>query len=294
MSFHLARYHAPPPSCDCMEVAEQNLVHDSRSGDTICTECARVVETHAFDQRPEWYGDASSRAGHVDKFEDFLGQQTVPVRHVRYQEPDPHKNTRAGLKHVERCGSMLHLDPNHQICMHAKRIYTDFVAARKAEGCCVRENQRICAAACALYFGCKIAGSGCARTIAEIAAVVSLSSESCVDMTKAFRNALVGKPYHDAMCTAVQPEDVLMRALETVTFEKSEHKFAVMRESYALFARVKERNALEGRWPETVCAAVLFRSFEKVGIKTTKETVFKACGITNATLTKALNDIKDI
>jgi transcription initiation factor TFIIIB Brf1 subunit/transcription initiation factor TFIIB len=275
-----------------LEPDERDLVHDSRSGDTICTACAKVVEAYAFDQRPEWYGESASRAGPVDAYAPFLGSghNVSAGRHTKYQEPDPHKTTRLGLKEIERCGAILRLDPNHQICMYAKQLYTDFTAARKAEGCCIRESQRPCAAACALYYGCKLAGVGTARTIAEIAAATSLATDSCIDMTKLYRHALVGKPYHDGMCSAVQPEDVLMRALETVEFAQPDHKRAVIKTCHTLFKTVHDRHALEGRRPETVCAAVMYRAFEHLKLKTTREAIFKACGITNATLKKALKD----
>jgi transcription initiation factor TFIIIB Brf1 subunit/transcription initiation factor TFIIB len=247
-----------------------------------------------IDQRPEWYDDAGARAG-VDKFEPFLGPQIAPGRNIRYHEPDQHKNTKLGLQQVEFCGSKLHLDSDHQICTTAKKIFADYAESRKAQGRGIRENERLCAAACALYFGCKSnerPGDRFPRTIKEISGACGVPVQSCVDMVKSFKALLVDKPYTKLLFTTVNPEDVLVRALNGIDFKVSVDRHAVAKTARVFFERIKARHLLEGRTPETVCAAVLYRSFEINGIKVMKKSIYKACNVTGVTLNKALDDLK--
>lgn len=292
MILHPARYQAAPLTCDCLDACDQSLIHDSRSGDTVCTSCAKVVEAFAFDERPEWFDDQAARAGPIHRLDAFLGitssTSTFIPRYTKYQAPDPHKTLKLGLKEVERFAAFLRYDPDAQICLQAKQVYTDFATARKKKGCCIRENQRSLAAACSLYFGCKLVGG--ARTISEIAAVLSLPNEQCIDMSKMIRNELVDTPYHDAMCTAVQPRDMLFRALQVLEFKDSSLKRDILKLCHTLFEGIEQQHALEGRRPETVCAAVLYRACARNGMPEARSQILKACDITSATLKKALKD----
>lgn len=281
--------------CDCLYPEEdQDLVTDTRSGDTICTSCARVVEGHMIDQRPEWYDDVGARAGPADKFEPYIGPQIDTGRGIRYHDPDPHKNTKIGLALVETCASKLYLDPDHQMTKTAKTFYADFAEARKAGNRTIRENQRVCAAAVALYFGCKSHerhGDRNPRTIKEISTACDAPLHTCADLIKDYKMMLMNKPYFKLLFTTVNPRDLLTRALNGITFKDRGERSSIEQRSLAYFDAIKTRGLLEGKVPQTVCSAVVYRSFQDAGIKIMKKDVYEACGVSSVTMNKALADL---
>lgn len=306
---YLPRSHSPlrrtqtrgPGGCDCSLLEDQRLVHDQSSGDTICTTCANVVEEHAMDGGPEWYTDATARAANVGRYDQFLGGSNgavVPDNKKRYAEPDTTKNMRAGFLEIERCGSLLGMDGEHQMCLAAKRFFTDYATARKAQGRGIRETERTAAAACSLYFGCKSherAGDRFPRTIKEISGQCGVALQDCTELAKSFKSLLADKPYSKLLFTTVTAEDLLMRAAGGIAFETTAERNTVLKKARSIFEAVKAGDYLEGRTPETVCSAVLYRAFELTGVNTkkmTKKMVYTACAVSNVSLNKGLDDLK--
>jgi len=287
-----------PGGCDCVLLEEQALITDQHSGDTVCTTCACVVEAHCMDQGAEWYDDALSRAGGLGRFDEFLGPSggaVVPAHKKRYAEPDQQKNVRQGLLEVERCAGLLGLGCDHQMCVTAKKIFSDYAELRKAQGRSVRESERTAAAACAVYFGCKSherANDRHPRTIKEISGHCRVPLQECTDLLKNYKVLLADTPYARLLFMTVTAEDVLMRAVAGVRFEDVATKNQVLKRARDIFGVVRSKDLLEGRTPETVCSAVLFLACEKLSLKITKRMVYTACGVSNVTLNKALADLK--
>lgn len=287
-----------PWGCDCACQEDQQLIDDSRSGDTVCMMCACVVEAHMMDQRPEWYDDINSRAEKPGRYDMFLGisGSIVPPSKKRYTDPDEHKNTRLGLKQIEAHAVILGLDADHQICMSAKGFYTDYAAARKHKSRTIRELERPAAAACALYFGCKAherPGDRYPRSIKEIASQCSVMLQECTDLLKSYKQLLSDKPYIKLFFTTVSGDGLLQRAINGLpAFSDSTERSRLIKRAMSIFETVRSKDLLEGRTPETVCSAVLFLACELEGIKVTKKMIHTACGVCNVTLNKALTELK--
>ena len=286
-----------PGGCDCADLEDQQLIEDSRSGDTICTTCACVVEAHMMDQRPEWYDDMNSRAEKVGRYDMFLGPSgnMVSPSKKRYTDPDEHKNTRLGLKQIEAHAGKLGLDADHQICMSAKGFYTDYAVVRKLKSRTIRELERPAAAACALYFGCKSherIGDRYPRSIKEISSQCDVSLQECTDLLKSYKHLLADKPYIKLLFTTVSGDGLLQRAINGLPpFRDHAERMRVIKRASEIFDIIKSKDLLEGRTPETVCSAVLYRSCELEGIKVTKKMVHTACGVCNITMNKALAEL---
>ena len=298
----MANRYATITGCDCTLVEYQDLVHGN--GEVVCRTCAVMIETNSLDYGPEWYTDSGARASMPGRLDDFIPGSNgaiVPDSKKRYAEPDKHKSTRLGLKAVERFGGFLGLDREHVMCGSAKRFYTDYAEARKAQGRPIREAERNVVAACALYFGCKSDPDATyrnARTIKEIASHCRVGVQDCADTAKSFKTLLAGKPYAPQLYMTVTAENVLMRALAsmypplTSTPESLAKKQTVVRAARRIFGVVKDKDLLEGRTPETVCSAVLYLAFEESGVRASKKDVYTACAVSNVTLNKALQDLR--
>ena len=297
-----ARRYATITGCDCTLMEDQVLVHGN--GEVVCRTCAVMMETNALDYAPEWYGESAARASMPGRFDDFIPGSNgaiVPDSKKRYAETDKHKSTRLGLKSVERFGAILGIDRDHGMCCSAKRFYTDYAEARKAQGRSIRETERNSVAACALYFGCKSDPDPTyrnARTIKEVASHCRVGVQDCADAAKSFKVLLAGKPYASLLYMTVTAEDVLMRALASIfppltsTPESLAKKQTVVRVARRIFGVVKDKDLLEGRTPETVCSAVLYMAFEETGVQASKKDVYSACAVSNVTLNKALQDLR--
>lgn len=284
-----------PGGCDCISLEDQQLVESC--GETVCTTCARVVESCLFDQRPEWFEDHLSRAAGPGRY-DFLDDSNgavAPAGKKRYAGPDKHKHTREGLKRVEQCAATLELPSDHQMCETAKRMYADYAAARTAQGRSIRETERLAAAACAVYFGCKTherAGDRNPRTIKEVSGHCQIPLPDMADMMKSYKALLSGKPYFRLLFTTVSGDDLLVRAAGGIPFGDDAEKHRVLKRARDVMEIVRTNHYLEGRTPETVCCAVLYRACELTGVKIAKRDVYWACAVSNVTLNKALRDLK--
>jgi len=281
-----------PGGCDCVYLEDQVVVH-TREGDAVCTTCACVIEACAMDQGPEWYGGEAAR-GVVPGRDDFLGLESsngaVFSSKKRYVAPDPHKATRAGLREVERCAWVMGMGTDHVVCVTAKTVYADYAEARRAAGRTVRETERLAVAACSLYFGCK--NERVSRSIKEISGLCAVALQECTDLLKSFKTVLAEKPYVRMLFASVNAGDLLVRAVSSIEFDPPADKNRVLKRAREVFDTVTRGDLLEGRTPETVCSAVLFRAFELEGVKTTKKIVYSACAVSNVTLNKALKDLK--
>lgn len=280
--------------CDCVTFAEQRVVENYQTGDTVCTTCACVVHGHRMDQQPEWYDDTSGRAAGPGRLDDFLGPMggAVVTTNKRLMEPDSQKNLRAGLLEVERCAGLVGLPTGHTIVQSAQQLYTDYYTARKAAGRTVRETERTVSAACAVYFGCKSHESSAyrhPRSVKEISGHCRVSVQEVTEHLKSFKTYLASTPYAKLLFTSVNAEDLLTRAIDGLQLDIDTCK--VRQKALDILQVIKARDLLEGRTPETVCSAALYKACESLNIKVPKKAVHTACGVSNVTLNKALSDL---
>lgn len=259
----------------------------------MCTRCARVVDAHALDQAPEWYDDACARGvgpGRDDVYFEDNTNGAFFASKKRYAAADPHKTTRLGLREIERCAAALGIDSEHIICKAAKEVYVDYANERKKQGRSIRENERTVAAACALYFGCK--SERVPRTIKEIASHCQVALAECTELSKNFKT-LLGSKHPRLLYSTVTASDLFVRALGTIEFASKYARNAVLKRARDIFEVVQRRDLLEGKTPETVCSAVVFRACELEKADVTKKQVYTACAVSNVTLNKALKELKE-
>lgn len=285
-------------TCDCLE-GPSETVTDMSTGTVICKGCGVVCEANLFDDRPEWFGeDPRTRASVASQDDIILGVMARTMvtsnKRQKYAEPDTTKNTRLGFAEIEKLAGVMHLASGHHIVQTAKEMYRDFGEVRK-----IREDARRSYAACALYFGCKSHERAMDRNPRTLREIEGLCSLDLHDAVKTFRSALAGKPYAKFMFKTVEGADLLVRKMDQVAgackLSRAQHNNVLSRARW-LLELVRHHDAMEGRYPEAVCGAVMFQACEDVipGVKVTKTVVYKAAGISGVTLTNALNDLKDL
>jgi len=184
-------------------------------------------------------------------------------------------------------------EPMHQITVRAKQFFTDFCRGRRASGRCVRESERTAAVCCALYFGFKAgvsANSRHPRGMKEVAQWCGVPIQSCNDMKKNFIAILKDMPYAEQLFHSVRANDLFVRALANIPLNIPE-KQRVLNACESIHDNILKRNLLEGKTPETVCSAVLYKACMKTGIQATKRMIYQACSISNVTLNKVLSEL---
>jgi transcription initiation factor TFIIIB Brf1 subunit/transcription initiation factor TFIIB len=259
-----------------------------------------------FDQTPEWYGDTNARAVHPGSYDEYLPltlgttlghKDKTKTWNKRVSDNTDPAHVVPGLKEVERLASLLGMPSDHQMCKSAKTFYSDYAAARKMTSRTIRETERACAAACALYFGCKAherVGDRGSRSIKEISGHCGVPVGKCTKLVKNYKQLLKDKPYFKLLYTTVTPEDLLPRAVGGLTFQNAAHRNTILKKARSMFEQLHADNLLEGRTPETVCCAILYSACEVLDLKISKTTVCTACGISNVILNKALHDVANI
>lgn len=288
-----------PGGCDCLHIEDQELLFDCHSGDTLCTQCAVIVESHMLDQSPEWYGDTNARANLPGRYDEYLGPQLGTTLgggvKKRYAEPDPHSQKRAGLKEIERLMGLMKFDSDHLFCQSAKMIFSDYADARKQQSRTVRINEMTLVAAGALYFGYKSHQQvGSSRGVAEICEECGVRMNDLTGVLKDYKNLLTDKPYHKTLFVTVVPEDLLIRTVDKIEFENVAVKNQVLKRSREMFETIRQQSLLEGRTPKTVLSAVLFRACNEASAKVTKTILFTACGVSNVIMNKAIHDLQKL
>lgn len=288
------RTETGPAGCDCPTSEEANPVYDSHTGDYVCTTCARVIESHCIDEGQDWFGAENARAVAPHRDAEFVSTDNGAVFRGkrRFAAPDPDKKLRQWLKEVERCAAALHFDAEHQVTVAAKRFFVDHFQARATHRKRLQESDKQAAAACAVYFGCKTHDLGVARSIKEISGNCGVPINKCTDMLRSYKAMVGDRDYAATLFKTVRPEDLLLRALGGLRLEHRQ-KMQVDKAARDLFALVSTKGLLEGKTPETVCAAVVYLALEQRGVTgIAKAAVAKACAISDVTLNKAFKELK--
>lgn len=281
--------------CDCVEKNDQALVWSSDQ--CVCTTCARVVETHPMDQGPEWFSDDRARCSPVDQYDVFINSGTLPnappvAGKKKYAPPDPAKQLRSGLKHVDSCARAIGVTPDGNMASSAKEVYSDFIASRKCHKKMVRKRDVPVYAAVAMYFGCKMheaKSSRNPRTLREVAASCDVSQKKCSDAMKEFKTMLHDASYASLLFRAVTAEDLFIRALSGVPM-KQKDRCTVLKTCQDMYASIN--TILSGRTPETVCCVCVYMACERSGIDVDRSTVHTACAVSRATFKNALTFLK--
>jgi transcription initiation factor TFIIIB Brf1 subunit/transcription initiation factor TFIIB len=284
-------------ACDCPDGVPGRVVVDR--GDTICVACGVVIDTHGFDERPEYFEPQHAIAGApgsrqrtvAPSLDDRLLGATAdlaPMRR-RVSSQDPHKNVRMGFREVERFASSIGLSDSHTMVVTAKSIFRDYCEARK-----LRQDARAAAAACALYLGCKAHERSCDRNPRSLKEIEGVCGMDLHDMLKAFKSTLADKPYAHLLTSTVHASDVLTRAMGALVesgLSPDERRRALKR-SRELHETVLRLDLMEGRNPHTVCSAVLYHALDgEAKGKVSKRDIQKACDVSGVTLNKALKEL---
>lgn len=297
---HLPSYAslaAPAQGCMCEE-GPCNIV-TTRDADMVCTGCGTVLQSHMFDERPEYYNDLSQARFTPPSCDDALlgieGKVTLqrrPSRATAVTESATIRACKAGFADIERFAARMGLDRDHSMIVSAKEMYKDFYAKKK-----IREDQRLAHAACAVYLGCKAHAQACDRHPRSLREMEDLCGRPLHDVVKSYKNVLGGEKYFKLLLQGVRPVDVLPRKMEAVASAiktmTSVHLRTLGKEARDLFQRIDAEHALEGRTPEAICAAVLFHiCSDKLKISVNKRTVADAVGVAPLTLTNTLKDLQ--
>jgi len=292
-------YHVRPRYddglCDCLDGPGRQITTDT--GDIVCTECGRVLESHVFDERPEWYDAHLSRAALVttdDVIAGSTGANIVPSRKRKFATPDASRAVRAAFKEIYRMAGQLSVDVQHTSVVMAKEILRDYYETKAHKK--MRDDTRKTHAACALYFGFKTQERERDRNPRSLREMEALCDADLRDVIKEFSKVLQSKPYARLMRHAVDAKDLVRRKMDVVAREAgldAETRQRILRRAGAVKALIDEQQQLEGKTPEAVCAAVLFEACERVVPKKVKKKVIaEATGVVIATLNKAYNDLK--
>jgi transcription initiation factor TFIIIB Brf1 subunit/transcription initiation factor TFIIB len=278
------------PCCPDYSLATE--VIDRGSGDRICTACGRVLEALMF---MESYADIErtheeAEFGPSVTFESVRGVHKSTLSRVFREEEGTSRRVRHGLKFVDDLGSQLNLV--EQTLAWARELMRDSLHKNS-----VRADAKLrCRAAGCLYFGCKI--DGVDRGENEVADALGLYRKDLQTSNKQLRKLLADKPYARSMLQGVRPVSLVPRMIQAAgdllspDVRKTVDWYAVRVQVEDLAGHVERHCNLEGKKPQSVCAALLVKVMEPWGL--TSAGISEVCGVSVGAVESALADVKSI
>lgn len=276
----------------CQEYSLATEVLDRVSGDRICTACGRVLEALMF---MESYADVErtheeAEFGPTVTFDTVKGVHKSTLSQVFREDEGAQRRVRHGLQFVEELGSQLQLVERTiawakelmRDSLHKNSVRADAKLRSRAAGC--------------LYFGCKI--DGVDRGENEVADALGIYRKDLQTSNKQLRKLLADKPYAPSMLQGVRPASLIPRLIQaagdllSVDVRKSVNWNVVRKQVEELAQKVEQQCNLEGKKPQSVCAALLVRVLEPWGLTSTG--ISQVCGVSVGAVESALADVKSI
>ncbi|GJM89640.1 hypothetical protein PR202_ga05848 [Eleusine coracana subsp. coracana] len=215
---------------DCRRATE--VILDHSTGDTICTECALVLEAHYIDEGSEWRNFADDGGGEDrDPSRAKDGGAALPRMRIVVGEPDPESTLVEAFHGIADMAERLGLVAT--IRDRAKEVYKRMDEARQ----CPRGKKRDVFYAACLYVACR--NEGKPRTYKELATATCAGPAAKKDIGK--------------LTTVIKKE---MRAAEEAT-RRLEDGLDVRRNpesiaaaiSYMVVQRAGAKRTVRGTWP---------------------------------------------
>ncbi|NBS69929.1 hypothetical protein EBT31_13595 [bacterium] len=281
----------------CEEWSPETEVIDGSSGDRICTRCGRVLEGHmlydgaAFadlhrvGEAVEPYVDDDEMVGTtlsgIKGVRRAMLSEASEVRHVR----------RKACLVVSRLGRELRL--SECTLAWARELMRDSmdIDVVRAE-----ERIRVVAAAC-LYFACKL--DKVDRGEHEVADALGVHRRDLQKCCNRLRTALVNKTYAPTLLQGIRPTALLPRMLQRVlclsTLKETVPYNEVRRDVEKLADAIRDEAALDGKKPQSVCAAMIAVTIERRGVPLPPMSRFaQACGLSAGALLGALDEVRSL
>ena len=278
------------PCCDEYSLATE--IVDTRSGDRICTACGRVLEALMM---VGTYADVERTCEDVEfgpavTFEAVRGVHKATLAQVFREDDGAKRRVKNGLQFVDDLGRQLHLV--ERTVAWAKELMRDSLVKNS-----VRADAKLrCRAASCLYFGCKI--DGVDRGENEVADALGLVRKDVQMSNKQLRKILADKPYARSMLQGVKPVSLIPRLMQAVghllplDIRNTVDWHATRVQVETLAYQVEEQCNLEGKKPQSVCAALLVTVMEPWGL--TSSGISEVCGVSTGAVESALADVKNI
>ena len=280
------QYQSSQQQC-CDEWSPETDVIDSVSGERICTRCGRVLESHMMFDTPSFADYERTGAA-----ETVLGTVLDRVRGI-HRSTLAHVGTSSEAKllkaekMVERLGGDLSLVD--QTVSYAKQLIGD---AHAKDPVRAEAKLRQRAAGC-LYFACKL--DGVDRGENEIADTLGMERKILQKANKQLRGILADQPYARTMLHGIRPSALIPRMLQAVLglteATNSGINPAQIRKKVGALAAVVEKDCyLEGKKPQSVCAAMITLVLQEK--RSSK--IAEACGVSVGALDGTLEELRSL
>lgn len=214
------------------------------------------------------------------------------VRHAVLAEATEHRHVRRkACNVVSRLGREMRLSECTQ--SWAKELMRDSMESDVVRA---EERIRVVAAAC-LYFACKLDGVDRGET--EVADALGIDRRALQKCSNKLRSVLVNKPYAQKMLSGIRPTALLPRMLQRVLHLPSLKDAVpykdVRRDVERMGESIRDGVTLDGKKPQSVCAAMIALVIEQRGVPLPPMSRFAAaCGLSVGALLGALEDIRGL
>jgi len=283
----------------CPECHGCNVSTDASSGNVLCTDCGRVIESCMIDEAPEWNGDGMENSRCGPAIDDLLGGdasailldtrrsdiRSVQKYHKQLSMDYRQRALYAVFSDISKACAAMHLPET--VVFQAKEMYRDLKEVRISRGMVHKALISAC-----VYYACKVQRQeGLSRSRTTIAGAFGVDEKAMSAACKLFKEVTMGRPYHDALFDTMHTTDMVHRVMSTFQFQR-DTRMRVMRSVRDLDDAVRASGALDGKSPCSILAAILCVVFEKLGIDMPKKTVADRCETSVVTLNKMLTLLK--
>jgi transcription initiation factor TFIIIB Brf1 subunit/transcription initiation factor TFIIB len=245
------------------------------------------LETYADRERTD---EEAVWGGPTVTLENLRGVHKSTISRVFREDEGAGRRVRHGITFVEELARQLNLV--ERTVAWARELMKDSLEKNS-----VRADAKLrCRAAGCIYFGCKI--DGVDRGENEVADALGLYRKDLQTSNKQLRKLLADKPYARSMLQGVRPISLVPRMIQAVgdllpvEVRKTVDWHATRVKVEDLAGQVERQCNLEGKKPQSVCAALLVRVMEPWGL--TSAGISEVCGVSVGAVESALSDVKSI
>jgi len=279
----------------CPECGSKELVSDKDTGEIVCSKCGLVIRDIMFDQKPEWRAftpeerKAKIRVGAPTSFKQFdkgLSTTFQPYRDAQGKalpmknrlkmmrlrkwqirarmHSSVQRNLSQAMNVLTRLSDKLHIPKD--IMEHAALIYRKALDKGLIRGRSIKSI-----AAAALYAACRIT-----RTPRSLKTVVKASMRGRKEVSRCYR--LLQREL-DIRMPIDDPAQYVAKIASRVELGSQTQNLAMN-----LLQKAKKKNAVVGKGPVGIAAALLYIASIMHGKNITQRELARASGVTEVTI----------
>ncbi len=278
---------------NCPDCGGDNHVIDYRQGDTICTGCGLILDSHMMVDQPHAVGSETfsvQRDGTSIATTFSTKRGSGNVRMIEILHKGLHTAPRVNTDYLDEVCSRLGLPSSITDC--AKELICKVVEIERQS---LRGKNLVGLQACSVYHACVMQGKeGVSRSIPEIVCAFDIIEPVFTKANHRLKTALEGTKYHKHLFESNKASDLVYRSISALSCIASKSsKNDIRKSALSILQDFEEKGLLQERMTSSRAAVAIYLAIRGCGHKVPMSKFTSETGLTGqATLSAILKQLE--